>query len=576
MQVSWRINAQVYKFHLFFNHNLQKPRDLMRNTTFVIFALSLMWLCGCITQGRLTSQTFKKSFNYKTLDSSMEKLKSQYESSLQEQVSALREIRYISKHMGEPGKREIALRAMTFFAFASDDGDIRDRSLSRLEAVLESPEWPTYLKFAVIDSTVDLVTGELGFQEKHDGVLMRFGVKSGIREDALKFLLSNFDQLTPELQYHSVSALHRLLLTVPTLENCPENICDEDVRKNQEEWELGRFEEVKNVISVFETDPRKIEQRKREELLGINANTKAVEAGAYGAATKRVPLDEREDWNEEMDELKEVVWDWMQDPLEDLDIQFLIQGRLTRFAGEIENFSLQEDMAEDFREQISTWAASEDISVDLRQLLDASREKVKLYGFPAKKPPLLSEEKYAGIINGPLNFVETHLDAVLHQQLELQKSGFDTEQPVTIEQVFSLFEGTSEDQLKREIVLENVTAALENGLIVDTLNLTTSVVKVTESVRSETELVPFLRFVGALFPSMKLQKRSPRSLFETLVEKAVAAENLSQRRLFLNAVLAGASIFPDEANLRLAFAGDQDVVTQNMIDSELQKLEETL
>ena len=555
MQVSWRTNVQVYKFHLFFNHNLQKPRDLMRNTTFVIFALSLMWLCGCITQGRLTSQTFKKSFNYKTLDSSMEKLKSQYESSLQEQVSALREIRYISKHMGEPGKREIALRAMTFFAFASDDGDIRDRSLSRLEVVLESPEWPTYLKFAVIDSTVDLVTGELGFQEKHDGVLMRFGVKSSIREDALKFLLSNFDQLTPELQYHSVSALHRLLLTVPTLENCPENICDEDVRKNQEEWDIGR--EVKNLIPS-------------------NADPTAVEAGAYGAATKRVPLDEREDWNEEMDELKEVVWDWMQDPLEDLDVQVLIQGRLTRFAGEIEIFSLQEDMAEDFREQISTWAASEDISVDLRQLLGASREKVKLYGFPAKNPPLLAEEKYAGILNGPLNFVETHLDAVLRQQLELQKSGFDPEQPVTIEQVFSLYEGTSEDQLKREIVLEIVTTALENGLIVDTLNLTSSVVKVTESIRSETELVPFLRFVGALFPSMKLQKRSPRSLFETLVEKAVAAENLSLRRLYLNAVLAGASIFPDEANFRLAFAGDQDVVTQNMIDSELQKLEETL
>jgi len=555
MQVSWRINVQVYKFHLFFNYNLQKPRDFMRNTTFVIFALSLVWLCGCITQGRLTSQTFKKSFNHKTLDSSMEKLKSQYESSLQEQVSALREIRYISKHMGEPGKREIALRAMTFFAFASDDGDIRDRSLSRLEAVLESPEWPTYLKFAVIDSTVDLVTGELGFQEKHDGVLMSFGVKSGIREDALKFLLSNFDQLTPELQYHSVSALHRLLLTVPTLDNCPENICDEDVRKNQEEWEIGR--EVKNLIPS-------------------NADPTAVEAGAYGAATKRVPLDEREDWNEEMDELKEVVWDWVQDPLEDLDVQVLIQGRLTRFAGEIEIFSLKEDMAEDFRQQISTWAASEDISVDLRQLLGASREKVKLYGFPAKNSPLLSEEKYAGILNGPLNFVETHLDAVLHQQLEFQKSGFNSEQPETIEQVFSLYQGTSEDQLKREIVLENVTAALKKGLIVDTLNLTTSVVKVTESVRSETELVPFLRFVGALFPSMKLQKRSPRSLFEILVEKAVAAENLSQRRLFLNAVLAGAGIFPDEANLRLAFAGDQDVVTQNMIDSELQKLEETL
>ena len=555
MQVSWRTNVQVYKFHLFFNYNLRKPRDFMRNTTFVIFALSLVWLSGCITQGRLTSLTFKKSFNYKTLDSSMEELKSQYESSIQEQVSALREIRYISKHMGEPGKREIALRAMTFFAFASDDGDIRDRSLSRLEAVLESPEWPTYLKFAVIDSTVDLVTGELGFQEKHDGVLMRFGVKSGIREDALKFLLSNFDQLTPELQYHSVSALHRLLLTVPTLDNCPENICDEDVRKNQEEWDIGR--EVKIAIPS-------------------NADPTAVEAGAYGAATKRVPLDEREDWNEEMDELKEVVWDWMQDPLEDLDVQLLIQGRLIRFAGEIDNCSLQEDMAEEFREQNSTWAESEDISVDLRQLLAASREKVKLYGFPAKKSPLLSEEKYANILNGPLNFLETHLDAVLHQQLEFQKSGFNSEQPETIEQVFSLYEGTSEDQLKREIVLENVTAALEKGLIVDTLKLTISVVKVTESIRSETELVPFLKFVGALFPSMKLQKRSPRSLFEILVEKAIAAENLSLRRHYLNAVLAGAGIFPEEANLRLAFAGDQDIVTQNMIDSELQKLEGTL
>ena len=109
----------------------------------------------------------------------------------------------------------------------------------------ESPEWPTYLKFAVIDSTVDLLTGELGFQEKHDGVLMRFGVKSGIREDALKFLLSNFDQLTPELQYHSVSALHRLLLTVPTLDNCPENICDK--RCPKEPGRMGNWTRSKKI-----------------------------------------------------------------------------------------------------------------------------------------------------------------------------------------------------------------------------------------------------------------------------------------------------------------------------------------
>ena len=51
MQVSWRTNAQVFKFHLFFNHNPRKPRDFMRNTTFVIITVSFMWLCGCVTQG---------------------------------------------------------------------------------------------------------------------------------------------------------------------------------------------------------------------------------------------------------------------------------------------------------------------------------------------------------------------------------------------------------------------------------------------------------------------------------------------------------------------------------------------
>ena len=555
MVVRWRINEPAYKYHLFFNYNLRKAKHLMRNTTFVILAVSFMWLSGCATQGRLTSLTFEQSFSYDSLHSSMEKLKSQYESSLQQQFSALKEMRYLSKHAGEPGKREMALRALTFFAFASDDGDIRDRSISRLETVLESPEWPLHLKHTVIDSTIDLVTGELGFQETHDGMIMHFGVKSALREDALEFLLNDYAELSPELQYHAVSALRRLVLTEPTLENCPENICDEDVRKNQEEWELGR--EVKVIIPS-------------------NADPTAVEAGAYGPATKREILGEREDWNEEMDELKEIVWGWIEDPLEVLDSQFLIRGRLIRLAGEIENFSLQEDMANDFREQVSKWAENEDIAVDLRQLLGASRDKVKLYGFPAIKSPVPAEEKYAGIIKGPVNFLETHLDAVLRLQQERQQSGFDTGQPDTIELAFTSFEETEDDLLKREIMLENVTSALHNGLLVDTQEITTRVVKAIERARSETELVPLLKMVGALFPSLKVQKQKPRLLFETLVEKANAAENLSQRRLYLSAVLAGAKVFPEEVSFNLASAGEYDVVTQHHIETELQKVQETL
>ena len=141
---------------------------------------------------------------------------------------------------------------------------------------------------------------------------------------------------------------------------------------------------------------------------------------------------------------------------------------------------------------------------------------------------------------------------------------------------FTSFEKTEDDLLKREIMLENVTAALQNGLLVDTQNLTKYVIKALEGELSETELAPFLKLVGALFTSLKAQKRNPRVLFETLVEKAKAAENLSQRRLYLNAVLAGAKVFPEEANFNLASAGEDDVVTSHHLQTEMQKLEETL
>jgi hypothetical protein len=125
-------------------------------------------------------------------------------------------------------------------------------------------------------------------------------------------------------------------------------------------------------------------------------------------------------------------------------------------------------------------------------------------------------------------------------------------------------------------MLENVTAALQNGLLVDTQNLTVRVEKVIENALSDTELTPLLKLVGALFPSLKEQNRKTRVLFETLVEKANAAENLSRRRLYLNTVLAGAKIFPEEANLNLAFAGIDDVVTRHHLETELQKLQENL
>ena len=526
----------------------------MRYSSLLIYSVFLIWLSGCTTQGRLTYLTFEKSYNYHELNSSMEKLKNQYDSSIQNQYSALREIRYISKHMKEPGKREIALSALTFFTFMSDDGDISDRSLSRLNNVLDEPEWPKHLKLNLIDSIVDLVSGSLGFQEKHDGMMMVFGVESEVREDALLFLLNKFEDLELELQYHTVSSLRRLLLTKPSLENCPENICDEDIRKNQEEWDLGI--EIKVAIPA-------------------NADPKAVEAGAYGPLTKREPLEERVEWNEEMDELKLIVWEWIEDALDNQDVTYLIQGRLIRFAGEIELFSLQEEKSNEFIEQVSEWAENEDISVDLRKLLGASREKVKIYGFPSTKSPQLSEKAYEGIINRPTDFLETHIDAILHQQLERQKSGFDPGKPDALGLAFTSFKETDEGELRREIILENVTTTLQKGLLGDISYIAERALKSIDNSRSDKDLVPLLNLIGALYPSLKAQKRSPKPLFEALLEKAEVAETLYQRRLYLNAILNGAGIFPVETNLILASASDQDVVTSHQINSVIQKLDET-
>ena len=114
----------------------------------------------------------------------MEKLKNQYDSSIQNQYSALREIRYISKHMKEPGKREMALSALTFFTFMSDDGersarssmDLRDfqlprahRRVQRRVAVLV----PVGRVEAVVDEQLGDVRPPLEPGAVHRGVPMR-------------------------------------------------------------------------------------------------------------------------------------------------------------------------------------------------------------------------------------------------------------------------------------------------------------------------------------------------------------------------------------------------------------------
>jgi hypothetical protein len=60
------------------------------------------------------------------------------------------------------------------------------------------------------------------------------------------------------------------------------------------------------------------------------------------------------------------------------------------------------------------------------------------------------------------------------------------------------------------------------------------------------------------------------------IDKADAAISFPRHLLYLYAALAGAKVFPKEANFNLISAGEDDVVTRHHLDTELQKHQENL
>ena len=164
---------------------------MKRNLLLVITVIYLIWLGACTTQGRLTYQTFENSDNYTELHESMEELKKAgYNGSIQQQVSAVKALRYISKYMTEEqGKQEMAVHSLIFLAFGSTDGDIQARSKSRINTILENPTWDLSMKWAVIEGIGDFIQGHLGYQESFNEVTYNLPLEYSERKDATEYLL---------------------------------------------------------------------------------------------------------------------------------------------------------------------------------------------------------------------------------------------------------------------------------------------------------------------------------------------------------------------------------------------------
>ncbi|MGK5090590.1 hypothetical protein WDW89_01090 [Deltaproteobacteria bacterium TL4] len=495
-----------------------------------------LFMIGCTSQGRLTYLTFNTSDDYATLKQSLEELKIKgYDGHTDQQFSAVKNLRYMSKYLDEPGKREMALGALAFLAFYSDDWDVQNRSKYRLKVVLDenrfgltkaldSDNWSTDHRIAVIQAVMDLVIGDEGYQKEEDDVLMTIPMEVDEREDALDFLMGRLDDMSPYLQYVTVEMFEKFLLTAPSPQNCPIDVCDEDDRRDPTKWET--------------------------EL--------------------------KAEWSEDYQELKERLWKEIEGWLDDEDIAPATKAMLAHLAGRIHHFHFFPEMEEKFIGIAKEWQDEENIPADVRLVVKGALEKVNLYGVPATKEAVIGSSDYADFLGHSSDFFETHLEAILYQQMlmqdsEVQDSSIPRLDPT--DWLFANVEEAPEAQVKRELMLQITVAALNRGLVLRNANLQEIAIRAINSADSMLKRHQVLMGVGMIYPSLKAQNLSPVPLLESLASAAANASNLTEKRLYIQAMLKGYSIFPLLVQSKVDALSGLDVMTRNMIGLKLKTVE---
>jgi hypothetical protein len=532
-----------------------------------VFGAALFLAAGCTTQGRLTYLKFEESNNYSELNASMQLLKYEaYDGSVQQQMSALKEARWISKYMEEEGKREMALRAIAFMAFGSEDGDVRERSLSRLESILSGPDWvggllgeepwPLHLRLAAVNGVIDVATGELGFEELVDDRPMRFGVGTSQRTDAIEFLLDHWEEWDFTLQYEGALGLGRILRTLPTLDRCPADVCDESIRKGFEKW--GNMAMDNCPDSVCSESVR----GKADEFLGNDEEP-----------------EEKQEWREESEELKEEVWAELRDILKNNDLPLLVRTEIALLAGETHLFGIRSELQERF-DQVAQdeWLNDESIPSDLRQLIAAVQERQQLYGYPAAQDPVPSSGELTNLAGQTPSFLALHLDAVLREQTRIQETGQVANDPNLAEAVFSAFDPSEEGMLRQGLLQGQVRRNLAQGFRLEDPRLSQMVsdsLNQLERLSEETDrpelarlsLTRQLQMLEQIWPSLKAQGASTGPLLKNLVDRAEATLDLDLRRAYLRVVLAAHSMEPNQVQPLVEGLTSLDVVTRHQIDS---------
>jgi hypothetical protein len=275
-------------------------------------------LAACTTQGLQTYEVLTTSDDPTEIQASMELLKDAgREGSLQQQTSAMRELRFMTRHLS-PEKQQHAIPTLAYLSFTSDDGYLQDRGRSRLEAMLTTPEWDVPQKTLVATTLRDLSLGTLGHDEQDDAFQYVAGLDSDERQDVLAFQLDVFPNVSSELQAQMLDGWEALLLSSPaTLEGCPADICDADIRQNLDGWRQAEADEEAELRSEYE------------------------------------------EWHEELDELKLSLWAELEEILKEGTVTAEHQSRILDWRDKIESFQLRPASVSEFVEVATEWKISE-------------------------------------------------------------------------------------------------------------------------------------------------------------------------------------------------------------------------
>ena len=203
------------------------------------------------------------------------------EGSIFDQIKAEGHLRQLSQS-AIPEHQELAIKPLVWFTFVSDDGYVKERSLSHLKGVLIHQGWSEAYKLKTLFEVSEFIFGRMGITEEFKGQRYLANSESSERLSAIKFLVEVYPDLSAKLQQDSVLVFSRFLHSKPTIQNCPPEICKSEARifavsQNEnmpevQDWNLV-LEQLKwdlwiSLDSIL--DQKQISGKSREAILDLN------------------------------------------------------------------------------------------------------------------------------------------------------------------------------------------------------------------------------------------------------------------------------------------------------------------